>query len=222
MIDLSRESAQLRLAAQVILLALLAACDSVSADLPLFTTADEAGAARLHEGLWVTEVKGCVFAESKPLKHWPKCADGWVYERGEMLSYAQNDATRPFIDQPIIAAGGAPRIIQYSPHIGVNGVLASGEIAQGFRFEGFRVTERGADGRVTAFQSWDILCSADGGPVAVDEIQVSGEPHKSAPHRLGVDENCKIQSAADLRKAAAESEALTKSFRASQWVRDHD
>ena len=203
----------------ILIAACLAGCDSVSADLPLFTTADEAGADSLRQGVWMTEVAGCAVKANKPLKHWPKCADGWLYERGERLRYASSEASRPLIDQPIVVAAGSPRIIQYSPHIGINGVLASGDAAMGYRFAAFLVTQLDPEGRVTAFESWDILCADDGGVVVADNGSAAPA---SARHLQGVDEDCQRPSAAGLRKAATASEAQATSFRTSHWVRDQD
>lgn len=201
---------------------LLAACNRVETDHPLFGEADAAGAPVLRDGVWLLENKAsfdlmidresdseCRVDTRRAPSRWPDCAVWLVVEGGQMRVPRQNEKKRLGWDRQLLAvAGGEPPILQ------VGDVDEDGE--QAFTYYGFKPTAS-VDGRVTAFDAWTVDCGppppqGDGQPTRYLTWELS-------PGLVAKGDNCTTDSRDALRTAARASTAWQTPGRLT-WVTD--
>ena len=127
------------------LAAMLAGCNVVYSEQPLFTRKDSVGAPVLRPGLWLIRSSGdCAFDETLPTRKWPECAD----DRGTIIG---GPADKPSMGgQPIVLAAGDPIVAQ------VRDRDDHGDAR--YYFAGLQPKARDAAGRVVAFRWWVARC----------------------------------------------------------------
>ncbi|MGE3692531.1 MAG: hypothetical protein AB7F98_14245 [Novosphingobium sp.] len=204
---------------------LLAGCNFLYSESPWFTPADAEGAPRLRDGLWaVLDNAECTFDDKLPANEWPGCAGAMVVEGDSMSTLewlSDEEGVRnphPSIDTAdVVLAAGNPRIIQYQA-TGKSGNSDRKPEDQYF-YAGMRPTAHDAQGRITAFNRWIVLCGPLPPPGKPD---VTERPFKGLTIR-GTE--CTANSVAALRNAAKRSERIPD--RAGQietpparWVRE--
>lgn len=232
----------MRCAVLLPLLVLFAACSNrvVSSD-PWFARTSELDAPALRPGLWVAlqpkafRPKKCRFRESAPLNTWPDCVSAFIVEDGEILTpdvVAAKDKSRAsrrynWTRHPLVLAAGEPRINQLT-HCDLMVKKKADENAReanievNYCYEAVRPVRLDATGRITATESWPILC----GPWPKSQAQDRASANVTdAPfpglHVVG--DNCIASSENALRNAARMSEVLALSSGLgpgeAHWVR---
>jgi hypothetical protein len=127
------------------LAAMLAGCNTVYSEQPLFTRKDSVDAPVLKPGLWLIRSGGdCAFDEALPASKWPECAD----DRGTIIG---GPAGRPSMGgQPFVLVAGDPILAQVRDRDD-HGVAR-------YYFAGVQPQARDAAGRVVAFRWWIARC----------------------------------------------------------------
>ncbi len=206
-----------RAAALILSLAVLAACNVVVTQAPLFTRADEAGAPSPRPGLWRFDGDAdCRVDESRPLVEWPRCGAGAVLNSGTAGYFERETGVPVWTIQPLILAAGAPRIAQaqvkFSGDIKVEGAT--------YAYAGVRATKLDDRGRIVALRFWPVQCGpppppGEGGDAAAG----TSKPLAGLTMKPG-DPACATTSQAALREAAKASEAWAPKPLNARWVRD--
>lgn len=192
----------------------LGGCNVVVTKDPLFTRANEAGAATLKPGLWRMEMDPkCAVDETKPLADWPECAAGAVLADGMAGFYdRKSDADKPiWKEQPVILAAGDPRVLQLQTEVGGDINMESSP----YLYLGVRPTKTDSDGRITEFSLWPVLCGPPP-PGAQDPLTKHLLPGLTAKPDEPV---CTTTSIAALQNAAKASVAWTAEIKKGHWVR---
>lgn len=230
---------RLRLHGALLILLTAAACSNrVASDTPWFAEADAAAAPRLRDGLWASpDDPGCKANTRLPAERWPDCMNAWVVRGNELFSLnwtmegEGRNRRRTSFDwdrTEFLLVGGEPMILQHNscpyadevqPPEGAADDPALLRDPYRFCYEALQPEATGADGRITAYTAWPVLCGplpeGDGADRAVTDRPFPG---------LGVvSENCLAESAAAIRNAARASEALTRDpdwRRTVRWVRE--
>jgi hypothetical protein len=127
------------------LAAMLAGCNTVYSERPLFTRKDSIGAPVLKPGLWLIRSSGdCAFDETLPTRKWPECAD----DRGTMIG---GPAGKPTMGgQPMVLAAGDPIVAQVRDR--------DDHGTARYYFAGVQPQAHDAAGRVVAFRWWIARC----------------------------------------------------------------
>src|SRR5665213_2095557 len=142
----------MRISALICLVLALCACNMVTSQTPLFSSADAAGQAQFRSGVWMDETKGCVIDTSKPIGEWPDCADAWVVHPGEML--AGRDAKAPastWQSYKTLLTSGNPAVLQVE-------VGDESDGPKGYVYAGVRTLKTDAEGRIVEYKAWPALC----------------------------------------------------------------
>ena len=149
---------------------LLGACNVVITKTPLFSKADESGAPPLRPGLWRMGAEpDCEVDEAKPLIDWPKCARGVVIRDGAGGYYDRESGAPVWATQPLVVAGGTPRIGQVQAKI-------SGDVkvsANPYIYAGIRAAKTDGEGRIVALSLWPVQC---GPPPSGDTTAGTAKP----------------------------------------------
>jgi hypothetical protein len=199
---------------------LLGGCNMVVTSTPLFSRADEAGAARLKPGVWEgTPDSGCAFDEKTPITTWPSCANGGVVGADGRIGGYQGDPPTLSLNDTILAAGD-PLVMQVHNSEAVPG---SGLTLTGYFYIALRPTGADDQGRVTAFTAWAVQCgppppnpSANASKIELGTRQPLAGLVMDKAHT-----NCTTRSAAALHNAAKVSEQWAASglSSTSHWLR---
>ena len=209
-------------------LMLLGACNMVVTTKPLFTASDSAGVPQLKPGVWNEKPDpACAVDETKPLADWPSCAHGVIVQNGQIGAYSTDaNGKRVWTASTILMVGGDPRVMQFHlPDIDLKG-LGGAKLDLLYLYMALRPTSTDADGRVTAFTSWPIVCgppppdgtkSPDGKGVRLGTL--TPLPGLVMDKAGG---NCTPTSPAAVLAAAAPTEQWAKgsSLSVEHWVRD--
>jgi hypothetical protein len=210
---------RLRVAAIAAVCGLLAACNIVVSERPLFFPEDEAGASRLREGLWLGVDAKCRINTQRPVERWPECANAFVVRGGEFLQLTRNKRSYEWESIPFVLAGGEPRILQVygvSPEAGPDAKMAWG-------FAGLAPTGHDAEGRIVAYRMWFAQCGPIRKPVDPSEARhmTTREPLPGVVmHDDGY--NCTPADIAAVRGAVVASEAWSEGSTVARWIRDGD
>jgi hypothetical protein len=165
----------MRMLVVVLLMIGLAACNpiGVTSETPLFDTRDEAGAARLKDGVWLQETENCAVNTRRPVYRWPDCAR-WRLVRGrESLflgdAWATDEETGRKIPNPkrewgsdtYVLVAGKPRILQASGWR--NPWEATPEdpeiLSDPTGYWVVDETVHDPQGRITAYDIWPVDCA---------------------------------------------------------------
>ncbi|HZK99847.1 MAG TPA: hypothetical protein VFC47_08095 [Caulobacteraceae bacterium] len=198
----------------------LAGCNGVMTQAPLFTRADEAGGPGLRSGLWrLTSDPKCRFNEEIPYAGWPACSAGAIVTAGKATFYDGRGGAMALQHQEFVFVAGEPRIVQAR-------VVQSRDVTSPsppFIYVGARATKLDDEGRIVAIAYWPIQCGPP--PPSVNE---GGKPGGGVtlhpfPGLIVVPGNlyCTTGSPQALRAAAASSEAISPKLLA-RWLRDSD
>jgi hypothetical protein len=200
---------------------LLGGCNMVVTTTPLFSKADEAGAARLKPGIWEgAPDSGCVFDEKTPVTTWPNCANaGIVTADGRIGGYQGDPPTLQLND--IVLAAGDPLVMQIH-----NSEVApgSGLTLTGYFYIALRPTKTDEHGRATAFTAWAVQCGPPppNPPANASKIELGTRQPLPGLVMDKAHTNCTTSSAAALHGAAKASEQWAASglSSTSHWLRD--
>ncbi len=200
--------ARLAIAATV---ALLAACNDVYTEKPLFGPEDAGSDPPLRTGVWLALDPKCQFDDSKPTIRWPKCADWTIVRPRQVLGYDSKDKTWTQYDY--VLAAGLPRILQ---------VDLKGDPYPFFylAIEPVRLDDWG---KLVQYRQWRIQCGQPPPPPAKGEQQrwLTLQPLPGmTPGPEHHADDCLAKDAASLRAAAEASKAWDESPRVWRWVRD--
>jgi len=218
-------------------LAVVGGCNVVMTDKPLFTVADAAGAPPLRPGVWsFFHEAGCQVDESRPFAEWPSCSGGGIVRAGEIAGHKAGAPPGELEREPLIIAGGDPRIIQVQVKIDVTAgaeatasgggeasatATATSPKEQPYGYAGLKPTKFDAQGRLTAFRFWPVLCGPPPPKNAKGEDTALGTLHPLAGLEMKPgDAVCTTHSADALRNAARASQAWDDQRQESHWVRD--
>ena len=124
---------------------MLAGCNLVYSEQPLFTKADAAGAAPLKPGLWAKVDPACAFDPAKPVAEWPDCAGAMVITPDRLL-----DPSKPGQTADYVLASGEPRVLQ-APYKNDAGVSL-------YFYLGIKPLQLDSRGRIVEFESWIAQC----------------------------------------------------------------
>src|SRR5690242_14029424 len=102
----------MRAALLILALLTLSACNVVVTRTPMFSVADEAGAAPMKPGVWAFEDPACTFDETRPILQWPNCAGGAVIGPGFMMGHDNKGGRDQWERLPLVLARGDPRVAQ--------------------------------------------------------------------------------------------------------------
>ncbi|MGA0599395.1 hypothetical protein ACO2Q3_01675 [Caulobacter sp. KR2-114] len=194
---------------------------------PLFTAADEAGAPPLRPGVWVMRDPDCTFDETRPMDSWPDCAGGMVYEGGMALGVSRKDGKLTWKRQPLVIAGGDPRIAQVRFQMNLSsgaGDVKSGQNTTLFGYAAVRPLKVGPGGKVIAFSYWPVQCGPPPPPPkpnAKPEVAFqlgTRHPLPGIEMKKG-DALCTTSSVDALRGAAKASEAWREKEMTAHWAR---
>jgi hypothetical protein len=180
---------------------LLGGCNVVMTSQPLATA--RPGDPRLRDGVWLSQQHpDCRFDPNLPIRRWPECSGGVVIRDGRLRDA---DAAKPDTASYVLSPG--------APLLGQFDVREKDE--RSFFYVGLEPTAHDAQGRITGFRAWPVLC---------------GPPSKTRPGptfpgltRLAADKgsNCTSRSLESVRQAATSSRVLGD-ISAARWVRDGD
>lgn len=191
--------------------ALVASCNMIVTDKPMFGAADR-GTPELREGLWLVDDPECVVDTATPASSWPECADWVLIEGGLMKFPGEAGLTGDGADEmPFLVTGGAPRIWQMTFRDQKKGREAT-------LYAGFEALETGEDGKVVRYRSWPSLCGPpppprpDGGIDLVTRAPFPGLAMQK-------DGSCRPLDADALRAAIAASRAFPKEQDEGRWIR---
>lgn len=206
---------KLRLAVATALLLALSACNNVVSNEPWFTAANTKGAPELRDGLWVMlDDEDCRVKLKKPAERWPDCADA-IYVRGrEWLGMNWDDSNRhkrvfeSWESLPLLLAAGDPVILQLDegsePPASDPDELAisNGDDEPHWRYSyaGMQPTEFDSQGRVVAFEFWDVQCGPwhyelKEGEHTIDELSEGYVTEQPFPGLTVVGQRCTAESA---------------------------
>lgn len=167
---------------------MLAGCNMVYAEQPVFTAADAAGAPSLRPGLWAKRRPDCTFDSAKPAKDWPECADPALVTAERIGEPANVDKQVPYI-----LAGGDPRVLQLE-------VKPDTDKPVVWFFAGLKPLKTDAQGRITEARTWMVFCGPP--PPPRPETPDAAPPENETPEQA----EARIQ--ADI--AAAMSAGVTR------------
>lgn len=212
----------------ILSLGLLSACNVVLTKQPLFTAADEAGAPPLRPGVWVLRDPDCSFDETQPMTTWPDCAGGMIYRDGQALGVSRKDGKTTWERQPLVIAGGDPRIAQVRVRLDLSagsGHDTSGQNADLYGYAAVQVLKTGAAGRITAFSYWPVMCGPPPPPPppnAKPEVAFQLGTKKPLPglEMKKGEAVCTTSSVPALRNAAKASVAWREKEMTAHWVRE--
>jgi len=211
----------------ILSLSLLSACNVVLTKEPLFTAADEAGAPPLRPGVWLMQDPDCSVDETKPMTNWPDCAGGMIFKDGEAMGVSRKDGKTSWERQPLVIAGGDPRIAQIRIHLDMSSGGArnvSGENASFYGYAALKVLKAGPGGRITAFSYWPVLCGPPPPPQKPDakpDVAFQLGTRKPLPgmEMKKGEAVCTTTSVDALRGAAKASQAWAEKLMTAHWVR---
>ena len=192
----------------------LAACNLVVSDEPMLER--DAEAPVMKPGIWVDAgEEACAFDPATPVLTWPDCADAAVFdENGDLYSFDRKSGSWKGIE--LVLGSGDPAVAQVRLPKELTG---GSELAPTYIYAGLRAVQSDADGLVTAFRTWPMVC----GPVAQNDTELPSEPAVTDAPFAGltiVGQNCRAEDIAALQNAARQSEALVESPGGARWVRE--
>ena len=199
----------------------------------------------LKQGLWVMVKPGaCVFDPAGAVAGWPDCASPVVMRGRQMIAppqtqregdgaTARSDFSRWQAITPVIAPGD-PTIWQLHPE--ATGTPGAGDAAAAmlgmkalpYFYLAARVTQREADGTVSAVQLWPVFCGPPPPPSTASDHKLEDLPGSTTSTRPfpGIKPSpmgCSARDADALRGAAVLSEAVASANGAppatAKWVR---
>lgn len=184
---------------------LLAGCERpVLSRHPLFQPADVRTAPPLREGVWLNVPSdGCAVDVAKPAAQWPDCADWTLVAQGRIVRTRLSGRRAPRrASEPFVLAAGDPRVLQ-EPAPDKPGF---------YRFTAVRPLQSDRDGRITAAETWLVVC-----PPKADR----GEPQIVIPGLRVAKAACYVRDGPALSKVLVRSGdwGLHQTMR---WVRDGD
>lgn len=191
--------------------ALLASCNMIYTEKPVFGAADK-GTPELREGVWLVDEPDCSVDTATPASSWPECADWVLIEDGRMKFPGEKGLTGDGADEmPFLITGGEPRVWQMifrNP---------AKKLELTF-YAGFEALETGADGKVIRYRSWPSLCGPPpaAGPDGGGSL-VTREPFPGLT--MEKDGSCRPRDADALRAAVAASRAFPKEQDLGRWIR---
>ncbi len=212
----------MRITASICLGVVLASCNMVTSQTPLFSSADTQGQAQFRSGVWMNEDKTCVVDTSKPIGEWPGCADAWVVHPGEIL--AGRDAKTPastWQRYKTVLTSGNPAVLQIE-------VADESDGPKGYAYAGVRTLKTDAQGRIVEYKAWPALC---GPPPKSDP---TGEKSAVVTDQLiaglVIDkdkQDCTASAQGPVRAAVTQSEAWNDADDnggrdTARWIRDGD
>jgi hypothetical protein len=206
-------SATIRLAACLALAALLAACNLVYSERPLFTADDAKGAAPLRTGVWLELDPKCQFDRTQPVTRWPKCAE-WILVRPRQILGLETKP-RAWTAYDYVLAAGEPRVLQVAVPKSDD---ADGQLP--FVYLGLEARRLDPQGRIIEYRQWTAQCGAPPPQDAKSSRGLTQSPLpglKPAPD-AGHPDDCLAASADAVRGAVSASTAWSNA-ETWQWVR---
>jgi hypothetical protein len=212
----------MRIAVSICLGVLVAGCNMVTSDTPLFSSADMHGQAQFRSGVWMSEAKGCVVDTAKPMGEWPDCADAWVVHPGEVLS--GRDAKTPastWQRYKTLLVAGDPAVLQVELDDESGGKTS-------YAYAGVKPLKTDAEGRIVEYKLWLALC---GPPPKPDPTSDKSAAILSDQMFAGLvatkdKQDCIASAQGPVRAAVAQSEALNgdnnEGRDTARWIRDGD
>jgi hypothetical protein len=212
----------MRIMASICLGVLLASCNMVTSQTPLFSSADTQGQAQFRSGIWMDEDKTCVVDTSKPIGEWPDCADAWVVHPGQIL--AGRDAKAPpstWESYKTLLTTGNPAVLQVE-------VGPESDGPKGYVYVGVRTLKTDAQGRIIEYKAWPALCGPPPKPDPTGEKSAVISDQLIAGLVADKDkQDCIASAQGPVRVAVVQSEALggdedNRGRNTAHWVRDGD
>lgn len=212
----------MRIAGSICLGVLVASCNMVTSQTPLFSSADAQGQAQFRSGVWMDEAKGCVVDTAMPIGQWPDCADAWVVHPGEIL--AGRDAKAPastWQSYKTVVTSGNPAVLQIE-------VGDESDGPKGYVYAGLRTLKTDGEGRIIEYKAWPALC---GPPPKADP---TGEKSAVVSDQLIAGlvadkdkQDCTASAQGPVRASVAQSEAWNDTDDNggrdhARWIRDGD
>ena len=161
------------------------------------------GAAVAGRGLAQRPSDGCAVDVAKPAAQWPDCADWTLVAQGRIVRTRLSGRRAPRrASEPFVLAAGDPRVLQ-EPATDNPGF---------YRFTAVRPLQSDRDGRITAAETWLVVC-----PPKADR----GEPQIVIPGLRVAKAACYVRDGPALSKVLVRSGdwGLHQTMR---WVRDGD
>ncbi len=211
----------MRITASICLGVLLASCNMVTSQTPLYSSADAQGQAQFRSGVWMDETKGCVVDTAKPIGEWPDCADAWVVHPGQIL--AGRDAKAPastWQSYKTLLTGGNPAVLQVE-------VGDESDGPKGYVYAGVRTLKTDAQGRIIEYKLWPALCGPPPKPDPTGEKSAVVSDQPIAGLVIDKDkQDCTASAQGPVRVAVAQSEAWAGNDNGgrdtARWIRDGD
>jgi hypothetical protein len=198
-----------------LIVTVLAACNDVYSERPLFTAADAKGAPALKTGLWVMLDPKCQFDESRATRWWPKCADWMLVRPGQILALDEKPKSWTVYDY--VLAAGSQRVMQVAaPDPDAAGAKTA------YFFLGVEPIRFDDDGGIAEYREWSTKCGPPPPPSPKGETQrsltlepLAGlQPAPDADHP----DDCLAHDKGAVQNAARASQAWT-SAETWRWVR---
>ena len=205
----------------------LTACNMVVTKAPMFAKADEVGAPRLRDGVWAGAPDSkCPYDPSSPIKTWPTCANGSVVGDDKLSGFNGEGDQRHWTSMAYVLAAGDPRVLQ----IHLTDLFGQTvPMADFFAYADLHPTKFDAQGRITEFETWFVLCGPPPPSQAASSDGQGGQKVLTGTLHplpgLTMDEaknNCTPASQDAVRNAAAASKAWDTDHSSTHWVRDGD
>ena len=177
---------------------LLAACNAVISEVPVFTEADRSGPLP-RDGIWVAEDPECVFDVSTPEASWPRCAM-WLVIRGGGSDVEILDGKGQSETVSATFVAGDPMLVQGKWIDRVK------EPPRPFyAFYAIDAGEPDASGRFSRAQAWLVQCG------------IQDHPNSDLTPFPGITDECRPTSKEAIRSAAAASSH--EEMASWRWVR---
>ena len=195
------------------LAAMLAGCNLVYSEKPLFTKADSVGAAPFKPGLWARVDKGCEVDVTKPVAQWPECAGAMVITPTSLI-----DPAKPGESADYVLVAGDPPILQ-APYKNDAGLTL-------YFYIGIKPLALDSKGRMVGFESWISQC---GPPPPKSDKPISDKtpmsefvtkepiPGLIPNSKTGM---CKAIAQDPVRASAKASRAWSDEIKPVKWVAD--
>jgi hypothetical protein len=160
---------------------------------------------KLRDGVWLSDPHAdCRFDSARPVRRWPHCADAMIVREGRLHAPGGHKPS----DTAVYALSAGAPILGQAEVISDDG--------RGFYYEGVEPTAFDAQGRITAFRAWPVVCGPsgkDGKPSGTFPglVRPAGKPGSG----------CTTDSLETVRRAAISSRGLGD-LNPARWVRDGD
>jgi hypothetical protein len=191
---------------------LLAACNDVFTNQPLFNAGSIGSDPPLRTGIWLARDPECQFDDSRPASRWPRCADWTLVRTRQVLSLDRK--SRAWTSYDYVLAAGLPRIMQ---------VDLKGDPAP-FYYLAVEPIRMDDWGKLTEYRQWAIKCGPPPPSPAKGEKQrwLTFQPLPGLTPSPDPDhpDDCLARDETALRNAAKESRVWEEEPRIWRWVRD--